>query len=259
MTGAVRTPMQRSGSGRDAESWLRRYAAECDPALLDLLVRHHLPLVTRLARRYERATQPLEDLEQVGALGLVKALERFDPGRGLPFAAYAIPTIVGEIKRHLRSTSWSAHVPRRLQEQVLALRTAVREEEAATGTAPTPAALGRRLGWDVEEVVEVMRAAEAMNARSLDAPEDERGTLLGDSLGAEDPAYRVIENRSALAAALPGLTPVQREVIELRFGRDMKQTEIAARLGCSQMQVSRLLRAALDRLAAVAGHHSRER
>src|SRR5215211_7837043 len=113
--GAVRT-LDRRGAGRDPESLLRRYAAERDPAVLERLVLHHLPLITRLARRYERAAQPLEDLEQVGALGLVKAIERFDPDRGLPFAAYAIPTVLGEIKRHLRSTSWSAHVPRRLQE-----------------------------------------------------------------------------------------------------------------------------------------------
>jgi RNA polymerase sigma-B factor len=255
----IREPLPVLARSREPEWLLRRYAAERDPALLEELVTRFRPLVTKLALRYVRTSESLEDLEQVGAMGLVKAIERFDPDRGYAFSSFAVPTILGEIKRSIRATAWSAHVPRRMQERVADLRRALEAASARSGSAPTVAELGERLGWEAETVLEAMTAARALSTTSLDGPvglDGEEAATLADRLGEEDAAYGTVEDRCALERALPALTPAQREVLELRFDQELKQSDIAARLGCSQMQVSRLLRAALERLSTVAGHQS---
>lgn len=245
---------------RDSAWLLRRYARDRDPRVLDELVRRFRPLVAKLALRYSRTSEPLEDLEQVGAVGLVKAIERYDPDRGFAFTSFAVPTILGEIKRSIRSTAWSAHVPRRMQERVAELRRLLDEAAARGGPPPTVAELAVLLGWEAETVLEAMTAARALASTSLEAPvaaDDGEGATLAERLGDEDASFGDVEDRLALAAALPSLTPAQREVLDLRFGEDLKQSDIAARLDCSQMQVSRLLRTALDRLSVVATHQSR--
>jgi RNA polymerase sigma-B factor len=233
-----------------------------DPAELDRLVRRFQPLVRKLALRYVRAGEPLEDLEQVGALGLVKAIERFDPNRGFAFSSFAVPTILGEIKRSIRDTAWSAHVPRAMQERVALLRRAIDELARHQGGAPTPRQLAEQLGWDPEDVIEAMSAARALSATSLDAPVSgeaaEDVSPLVDLLGEEDDAYARVDDREAIESALPVLTDQQRAVLDLRFRAEMKQSDIAAELGCSQMQVSRVLRAALEKLSVVAVHRSHE-
>src|SRR3954451_11651086 len=155
---------------RETKWLLRRYAAERDPALLEELVTRFQPLVTKLAMRYVRTSESLEDLEQVGAMGLVKAIERFDPDRGYAFTSFAVPTILGEIKRSIRATAWSAHVPRRMQERVADLRRTLDAASARSGATPTVPELAEQLGWDTETVLEAMTATRAMSSSSLDGP-----------------------------------------------------------------------------------------
>jgi RNA polymerase sigma-B factor len=218
-------------------------------------------LARRLALRYARGSDPVDDLEQIACMGLIKALDRFDPDRGFAFTSFAVPTILGELKRSFRDTAWSAHVPRALQERVAELRAASDEFSTSAGRAPTVNELSEVTGIGVEDVVEALRAAHALSPLSMDAPrsggeEDDDGAFL-DRLGGEDSGYDLVDDRQAIEQALPSLTGVQRRVLELRFQGEMKQSEIAAELGVSQMQVSRVLRSALGRLAAVANHHSR--
>jgi RNA polymerase sigma-B factor len=255
-----RRDLDRDG-GLPTDELLRRYAAKPDPATLEQLVVRFTPLVRKLALRYARTSEPLEDLEQVGSLGLVKAIDRFDPERGFAFTSFAVPTILGEIKRSIRDTAWSAHVPRAMQERVAALRRANDVAAGEHGRAPTVGELADRLGWDPEDVAEAMSAARALSATSLDVPtsgEDEDASTLGELLGEEDDAYDRVDDRDAIESALPVLTDMQRAVLDLRFRRDLKQSEIATELGCSQMQVSRVLRGALERLSTVAVHRSQD-
>lgn len=245
----------------DAGALLRRYHESRRPEDLDLLVRRYRPLARKLALRYARGSEPVDDLEQIAALGLVKAIERFDPGRGFAFSSFAVPTILGELKRSFRDTAWSARVPRALQELVAEVRTATDDFAATAGRAPTVSELTAATGHSSEDVVEALQAAQALNPLSMDAhrggSEGDEDRAFIDRLGGEDDGYERVEDRAAIQSALPALTSVQREVLDLRFSEQLKQSEIAARLGISQMQVSRVLRAALERLGAVANHHSR--
>jgi RNA polymerase sigma-B factor len=256
----VSTVVPRPPGTRDADALFRRYREERRPRDLDLLVRRYRPLARKLALRYARGSEPIDDLEQIAALGLVKAIERFDPGRGFAFSSFAVPTILGEIKRSFRDTAWSARVPRALQERVAEIRRATDEFSAHAGRAPTVAELTARTGHAEEDVVEALQAAQALSPVSMDAPrgggEDDEDSLVIDRLGDEDDGYERVEDRAAIEAALPALTDVQRRVLHLRFSEQLKQSEIAARLAISQMQVSRVLRAALERLGAVANHHA---
>lgn len=240
---------------RASDALLRRWARERRREDRDELVRRFRPLARKLALRYARSGDGLDDLEQIACLGLVKALDRFDPGRGCAFTSYAVPTILGELKRSFRDTAWSVHVPRSLQERSAKVRAAVEEHETLTGRTPTVGEIAGTLGAGVEDVLEAMDAAGALNAVSLSAPSgtdaDEGATLL-ERLGVEDSGYELVEDRVTIAAALPELTDVQQEVLRLRFDVGMKQTEIAREIGVSQMQVSRVLRAGLDRLSHVA-------
>ena len=252
------TPNSHLPGSRDSGWLLRRYATSRDPRDLEALVQRFRPLARRLAMRYVRGGEPLDDLEQVACLGLVKALQRFDPHRGFAFTSYAVPTILGELKRSFRDSAWAAHVPRSVQERSARVREAGDEIERETGHAPTVNQIAERLETSAEDVLEAMTALTALSSLSLDAPSsvDEELTI-ADHLGEEDGGYERTDDLAALETALPALTEIQRTVLALRFEEDLKQSEIAKRIGVSQMQVSRVLRAALERLQVITAHQSR--
>jgi RNA polymerase sigma-B factor len=253
------SPARAAATRSDSSRLLRGYAQHRDPADLERLVLRFRPLARKLALRYARGSEPLDDLEQVACLGLVKAIERFDPARGFAFTSFAVPTILGELKRSFRDTAWSAHVPRAVQERVAEMRRRSDELASRAGRGPTIRELATAMGCGDEEVVEAMTAAATLAPLSLDGragAEEDEGAGAVDQLGEDDPGYELIDDRCAIEAALPALTDVQRTVLRLRFDEGLKQSEIAQRIGVSQMQVSRVLRAALQRLSTVAGHHS---
>ncbi len=205
------------------------------------LIERHLPLARTLASRYRTSPQPLEDLEQVAAIGVVKAVDAYDAGRGVPFAAFAVPTILGELKRHMRDATWDVHLPRSLKERVLAIEAAERALAARRSTPPTVAELAAAAGVSSEAVLEALHARFAHDAVALESEESDPGPAAEDFAGA-------LTQRLALSEALRVLSPRERTIVELRFGAGLTQSEIAARVGVSQMYVSRLLRAALERL-----------
>jgi RNA polymerase sigma-B factor len=215
-----------------------------------------MPLARRLARRYERTSESWDDLVQVAYVGLVKAVDRFDPDRGVAFSSFAVPTILGELRRHFRDAGWAVHVPRGLQERTRDLAEAQRVLTARTGRAPTVDELARHLDMSREQVLDGLLAAAAYDTDSFDVPrrsaDGETGNLL-ELLGDEDPRLEGVEDKAAVFAALPELPPREREVLFLRFGGELTQTQIAARIGVSQMQVSRLLTRALQRLRDLSG------
>ena len=214
-----------------------------------------MPLARSLARRYHRGEEPLEDLEQVAALGLLKAIKGFDPDRGSAFASFAVPTIVGELRRHFRDKGWGVRVPRDLQELALRLDRTSEELSRELGRAPTPAEVAERLGVSEEEVLEAREAAHAYRAVSLDRPrteDDEGGPAVADSMGGEDPGFRRAEDAATVDQLLRVLAPREREVLRLRFVEDLTQQEIGDRIGVSQMHVSRLIRQAIARLGEAA-------
>jgi RNA polymerase sigma-B factor len=214
-------------------------------------VQRLLPFARELARRYSYSDEPFDDLIQVASLGLLKALDRFDPDRGSKFTTFAAPTILGELKRYFRDKGWALHVSRDLQERALAVG---RETEALAkqlGRSPKPRDVAGALGWPVEEVLEAQQAAASYEAASLDAPaarEDAEGAAVIDLLGGDDSAYDLVEERDVIAKTWDVLPEIERSVLELRFTHDLNQREIGERLGYSQMHVSRLLRRALGRL-----------
>ena len=215
--------------------------------LRDQLVDQHLPMVRYFARRYAGRGEPMDDLIQAGSLGLVKALDRFDPTRGLEFSTYAAPTILGEIRRHFRDSTWAVHVHRGLQELTAEVTGCVGELTQELNRAPSVAELAARSGRTEEEVLEALGCAAAYTADSLDAPTAEDRTL-GDRLGGEDPALADVELHESLRRALMTLPERERRIVQLRFYTDQTQSQIAAQLGISQMHVSRLLARALTHL-----------
>lgn len=244
-----------SAREREDHELLVRYHRHGDARARERLVERMLPLVGQLARRYGRGSEPLEDILQVGSLGLVKAIDGYDLDRGLPFKRYAVPTILGEIRRHFRDTGWAAHVPRGMQERVLTVRAAVDGLSSTLGRSPSPAEVGERTGLDREEVLEAMEAATAYVAASLDAPrpgQDGEREPYVDRLGAEDHRFKLIEDADAIGSALDVLPERERLIVRLRFSNDLTQAQIAERIGVSQMHVSRLLRGALTRVRTVA-------
>jgi RNA polymerase sigma-B factor len=219
------------------------------------LVRRFLPLARHIARRYRRGQDSYDDLLQVASIGLIKAIDRFDPSYGTTFSSFAVPSIAGEIKRHFRDTQWTARVPRPMQERVLRLNGAVERLTSRTGRPPTARQLAEAMGEDVEDVLAAMQAAAAYDALSLDAPfggRDGEASTYADTVGAEDPHYELIEYQGAIGRAMHALPERDRLVLNLRFEHDQTQAEIAARIGVSQMHVSRILRRALTRLRTVA-------
>lgn len=235
----------------DERVLLERYHSEGAQSVREELVERFMPLARRLAARYRGDREPLEDLVQVASLGLVKALDRFDPGRGVAFSSYAVPTILGELKRHFRDRGWSVRVPRDLQERIARVERAIAELPGLLGRAPSVNEIANRLQVDPEEVLEAMEAGQAHHAMSLDAQsqtEEGEGIPLAERLGRSDPGFDTVEYGAAIGEALATLSERDRQVLHLRFVEDMTQTEIADRVGVSQMHVSRILRGAVERL-----------
>jgi RNA polymerase sigma-B factor len=225
-----------------------------DDAARDELVRQFMPLARKLALRYRNSSQPIDDLVGVAHVGLVKAVDRFDPAHGTRFSSFAVPTMLGELRRHFRDSGWSVHVPRALKERAALVEAAARQLTADTGRPPSPAALSDRTGLLVEEVLEALDVAGTYDALSLDAPSAAGvpDQTLGDTLPQVDGGYELVEYASVVSQTISALTDNEREVLALRFGADLTQTEIAERVGVSQMQVSRLLRRTMERLRTVA-------
>jgi RNA polymerase sigma-B factor len=220
-----------------------------DPGVRDELIRRHYPLAEYLARRFRGRGEPLEDLTQVASIGLIKAIDRFDPGRDVKFSTYATATIVGEIKRHFRDKGWALRVPRRLQEIAMQVGRALSDLSQELGRSPTVPEIAERTGLTEEEVLEGMEASHAYSAVSLDAPVGEDDEPAGlRTLGAEDESIELLEGWASVAPALKALPARERRILYLRFFRGLTQTQIAQDLGISQMHVSRLLARALHSL-----------
>jgi RNA polymerase sigma-B factor len=234
------------------ETLMARWQDHEDREAREELFQRFLPLARKLAARYANPHEPIEDLVQVASLGLLGAIDRFDPDRGVRFPAFAIPTILGELKRYFRNTGWSVHVPRGAQEMALRVDRAIRQIEAQSGRQPSVGELAEYLELSQEDILTGLDAGTAHYSVSLDAPvslagEEEPDTL-GDSLGDVDESYGLLETRISLATAMGRLPHLERHALVLRLEKNLKQTEIARELGCSQMQVSRLLRRAAARL-----------
>lgn len=224
---------------------------EDQAAAKDQLVNQHIGLVEFLARRFRNRGEPLEDLVQVGTIGLLKAIERFELDREVEFSTYATPTIVGELKRHFRDKGWAVRVPRRLQELHLELTKVVGHLGHDLGRSPTVAEIAKAAGTTEEAVLEGLEVAQAYNFTSLDAPidtDDGGSTTFADQLGADDEHLENLEYRASLAPEMAKLPERERRILYLRFFKGMTQSEIADRLGISQMHVSRLLNRTLGQL-----------
>lgn len=244
-----------------SEQWLLdRYRRDHDLAAREELMRRMSPLVRRVATAYS-ARGHEDDLHQVAWLGLTKAVDRFDPSFGVPLRTYAIPTMYGEVRRYLRDHSWAMRVPRPLQERVLAVTKTVDRLVARDGRSPTPQAIADEMQTDIEDVLEALQAGSAYAATSLEAPagrlEDGERTV-ADTIGYEDERLDLAEEVADLRGLRDVLDDRDRKVLYLRFVQDLTQTEIAEQIGCSQMQVSRILRKALGRLSEQASRSGRQ-
>jgi RNA polymerase sigma-B factor len=231
-----------------------RYRQHGDLAARGELFERFLPLAQGLARRYWRRRDQIDDLEQVASVGLVKAIDRFDHDRGIAFSSYAVPTIVGELKRHLRDTGWALHVPQRMQERALEVGQAAETLRSRLGRSPTTDEVATTVGLTAEAVAEAVEAASAFDTVPLDRPDGD-GEQRGDNeilVAFEDDRFDLIEYEATIGPALAALPPRERLILRMRFEADMTQSEMAERLGMSQMHVSRLLRKALGRLRTVA-------
>jgi RNA polymerase sigma-B factor len=234
---------------RSVDALLIAYHREGDRDARERALVELMPLVRALASRYAGRGEPLEDLVQVGALGLVKAVDRFDVDRGVEFSSYAVPTIVGEIRRHFRDKAWAMHVPRRIKELSVRLARVLDELTNELGRSPTVAELAEAAGAEEEEVIDALDSAHAYSTRSLHAPfEDGGDDSLAEKLGEEETGYRDVEDGSIVATGLDALDERERRIVELRFFEEMTQSQIAAEVGISQMHVSRLLRRALVKM-----------
>ncbi|MDG4790634.1 SigB/SigF/SigG family RNA polymerase sigma factor [Micromonospora sp. WMMD1102] len=218
--------------------------------LRDKAIEAWLPLANHLAHRYSGRGEPTDDLTQTAAVGLIKAIDKYDPTRGVDFAGYAIPTIIGELKRHFRDRTWDIRVPRRLQELRLAISEANSNLLQTLGRSPTITDIATHLNLTEEEVLEGLEGARAYNAVSLSTPtgDGERTTELGDLLGTEDNQYELAELRVALGPALATLDEREQKILTLRFYGNLTQSQIAEQIGVSQMHISRLLTRALTKL-----------
>jgi RNA polymerase sigma-B factor len=233
-----------------------RYLERHDAADREVLVERFLPLARALARRYQSAGEPVDDLFQVACLGLVKAIDRFDLSRGVAFPSYAVPTMLGEIRRYLRDRTWSVRVPRGLQELALRVDKNVVELSSDLHRQPTVAEIARAAAATEEQVLEALQAAGARRATSLEKPragEDEAGDTLGDTIASAERGFGLAEDRATLAQLLRAVTPREREVLRLRFEDELTQREIGQRIGVSQMQTSRIIRHSIARLRTAAG------
>jgi RNA polymerase sigma-B factor len=219
------------------------------PARRDELVRLYMPIVEYVARRFYGRGEPMSDLVQVGSIGLINALDRFDPGRGLEFTSYATPTIIGEIKRYFRDKGWMVRVPRRLQEVRSAMGPATADLNQQLGRSPTVAELAARIGATDDEVVEALESGNAYSPASIEAQTDPAsGWSLADTLGFDDAGIEQIEYRESLKPLLASLGERERTILVLRFFHNRTQSQIAEEIGLSQMHVSRLLARTLAQL-----------
>ncbi len=236
------------------EKLLLRYHRDGDLEAREELVLRFMPVARQLASRYRHAGEPQEDLVQVACVGLLKAVDRYEPEHGGDFTRYAVPTMLGELKRHFRDKGWSVHVPRATQELVLRVTEALGTLPVKLGRSPRPRDIASAIGTPPEEVLEAMEAATAYEATSLDASrggeDDDGGWTHADSLGIEERGYELVEIGETLRGTLEALPARDRVILRLRFEQDLTQAEIADLVGVSQMHVSRLLRRSLDRLAA---------
>jgi RNA polymerase sigma-B factor len=234
----------------DSELW-RRFAQDRDPAIREELVRRNMPFAKRLALRYRGASESFDDLLQVANLGLLNAVDRFDPERGIPFTAFASPTILGELKRHFRDRVWTVRVPRGLHDRMAEVDKALAELTKKLQRSPSVGEIAARLEVEQTDVLEVMEANHNRRPLSLDrptGPEDSEDSPPTEWIGEEDEGFELVEGRIALDSALPYLDERERLVLRLRFAEDMTQSQIAERIGHSQMHVSRILRRALARI-----------
>jgi RNA polymerase sigma-B factor len=235
---------------RDSALW-RRFTQDRDQAAREELVRRYMPFAKRLALRYRGASESFDDLLQVANLGLLNAIDRFDPERGIPFTAFASPTILGELKRHFRDRVWTVRVPRGLHDRMAEVDKAIAALTKQLQRSPSIGEIAERLELEQTDVLEVMEANHNRRPLSLDRPagaEDAEESAPSEWVGAEDEAFELVEGRLALDAALPYLDERERLVLRLRFVEDMTQSQIAERIGHSQMHVSRILRGALARI-----------
>jgi RNA polymerase sigma-B factor len=225
----------------------------------DGLVALHLPLVEHCARRFRNRGEPFEDLVQVGTIGLIKSIDRFELDRGVEFSTYATPTIIGEIKRHFRDKGWAIRVPRRLQELRMQIVAATADLTQNLGRSPTPRELAEALGCSVEEIVEGIESSNAYSTLSLDATDDgggDAGASMLEIIGLDDEELEQVEIRESLKPLLEALPSREKRILLLRFFKNKTQSEIAAEIGVSQMHVSRLLRSALATLREVVEEES---
>jgi len=253
-TRAPRTRRPGTLTRAETEALFDRWQRLRDETARDELVERFLPLARKLARRYGGALEPFEDLLQVASLGLVNAVDRFDSSRDTAFSSFAVPTILGELKRYFRDFGWAVHVPRGAQERAVKVESAQQQLSVKSGRAPTVPELAEYLELSIEDVLDSLETSRAHHAASLDAPYDdgegegESGAVV-DTFGGEDPGLRLADTRVTVGTAARFLTARERDVLALRFVHDMTQTQIAERIGVSQMQVSRILRRAIARLS----------
>jgi len=252
LTAPVAAPRGRIRSDRATdEARMRRYGVTQASEDREWLVERYLPLARHVAGRYRGGSEPMEDLEQVASLALVKAIDRFDASRGTSFSSYAVPTISGELRRHFRDHTWALRVPRDLQELAVKVGKAEGALQLELGRAPTAAEVAGRLDCTVEELLEARDAAGANRMSSLDAPvtsDEEDGASLADMLGSDDEGLADVERTLAVDSALERLDARAREILRLRFQEELTQAAIGERVGLSQMHVSRLIRQALETL-----------
>ena len=236
----------------DDRALLRRYHVEGDLAAREQLIEQYMSLVRSLARRYSYRGEQLDDLVQIGAIGLIKAIDRFDVERGVELTTYATPNIIGEIKRHFRDKGWSVRVPRGLQELNVQLSKLIEEKTVEFGRSPTIPELAKAAGAEEEEVLEALESGRAYSSVSLSTGsggQDDEGELDPlESLGAEEPQYEVSEDRAVLAPGFRVLDERERRILHLRFFKGLTQSQIAQQVGISQMHVSRLIRRALEKI-----------
>jgi RNA polymerase sigma-B factor len=253
--GGDRAPAGQQVDGPADATLFARMHGDGDQRARETLIERYLPLARRLARRYQRTEEPMDDLVQVASVGLIKAVDRFDAEREILFSSYAVPTILGELKRHFRDRTWSVRVPRDLQELALRIDQAVSTLSANSGRAPAVVEIAEAVGVSEERVLDAMEAAGAYHAGSLDAPrgsrqDEDSGETVADSLGADESGFERAEDRATLEPLLAHVSARERLVLQMRFAEGMTQAEIGERIGVSQMQVSRLIRQALVRLRA---------
>jgi RNA polymerase sigma-B factor len=258
---AVVPPMTTPATVVSSDELFELWRHEDDRRARDVLIERFLPLARKLARRYAASNEPFDDLVQVASLGLVKAVERFDPARGYAFTSFAVPTIVGELKRYFRDSGWAVHVDRSAQERARKVNEARQQMSVGTSRPPTVGELSEYLELPAEEVLDGLQTAEAYDTVSLDAPRSVTGETVSrlEAIGDEDERLGLIDDQTTIFAAAAQLPERERKILYLRFGEDLTQTEIAERVGVSQIQVSRLLRKSLQRLRDMTRDRPRRR